>query len=142
MPINLEQDLKLYGLSEPQTRSVEAWIRDYEAMPDPLRLYMDMFIALLPERKQLKCPVNRIKVACESRWGLYYPKTVWFVGLRLNGFITNAPVSYASGVLVNTDVKHIRGNDYSTNVKIKQCLWLPHLYEQWEEARGTPKYAS
>jgi hypothetical protein len=102
---------------------------------------MAMFIALLPLRKQCKCSIAEIKGCCEAQWGLYYPKTVWFVGLRLNRFETTAPNPYASGVLVNTSINHLLKLPSST-IKTNQSLWLPDLYQQWEKSRGSITFAS
>jgi hypothetical protein len=140
MPINLQQDLKFSLLTERQKLQVNAWIEDYEAMPEQLRLYMDMFIALLPQKAKSKCSVAEIKGSCEARWGLYYPKTVWFIGLRLNHFETTAPKTYASGVMVNTCIKHLP--NAPSSIKTNNSLWLPDLYQQWEISRGGTTFAS
>ncbi len=146
MSISLSRDsfrdaLPNVNWNAPEAWRVEHWLHDLETMPDPLRLYLDLFIALLPVRRSLGATTGEIKLVCEHQWELYFPKTVWFVALHQKGFRTGNPTLGAVGVKVNTTV--FKSKRLNLNVRIERDrMWVPELYQQWAEARGSNRYAS
>jgi len=138
---SLSKALPYVNWNAPEAWRVEHWLHDLETMPDPLRLYLDLFIALLPVRRSLGATTNEIKVTCEHQWELYFPKTVWFVALHQNGFRTGNPTPCAVGVKVNTTIFKL--GQFNSNARMnRDRMWFSDLYQQWAEARGSSGYAS
>ena len=145
---NIERSALTHGLgayAEDETclARMDGWIADYNAMPQELRFYLDMFIVMLPKSRSIHgTTTNRLKEACSARWGLYYPKTIWFVAARLHGFKTSAPVPSANGAFVNASLKSLKPLSNPSDQALHSHLWLPDLYTQWEVNRGRKEYAA